>query len=346
MPQKIQDVRVSRITPLIAPDALLRELPLTGMAGRAVLEGRDAVKAILEGRDGRLLAIVGPCSIHDERAALEYARRLDALRRDLSGVLCIVMRVYFEKPRTTIGWKGLIADPRLDGSGDMPEGLRRARRLLLSIASLGLPAATEMLDPIVPQYTADLVSWAAVGARTTESQTHREMASGLSMPVGFKNSTAGSLQVALDAMESSRHPHSFLGIDPRGRTAVVKTKGNPWVHLILRGGISGPNYFPRHIQSAADKLSAAGLRPTVLVDCSHANSGKKHEQQEAVLKSVLRQRRQGQKAIIGFMLESSLLAGCQPIPRNPRRLKYGISITDSCMGWEKTEALLRLAARP
>lgn len=297
------------------------------------------MRRILRGEDTRLLVIVGPCSIHDPEAALEYARRLSALADELSSKMYIVMRVYFEKPRTTIGWKGLINDPGLDDSCDVERGLRLARRLLLEITALGLPAATEFLDPIVPQYTADLVTWAAIGARTTESQTHREMASGLSMPVGFKNGTDGSVQTALDAMRSARSPHSFLGIDENGVTSIVKTTGNSDVHLVLRGGRQGPNYSPEHVAGAAAAARRAGVPSAIMVDCSHANSGKNPANQPAVWRSVLEQRAAGTREIIGAMLESNLHEGAQ----NPsdRPLRYGVSITDACMSWETTEALLR-----
>jgi len=343
MTKPVQNINISKVIPLIAPKALASELPAGPRIATHVFRSREAVKNILSGKDRRLLAVVGPCSIHDVKAALEYAKQLNALRKKFSRRLFIVMRVYFEKPRTTLGWKGLIADPYLDGSADMPQGLRIARRLLLDINAMGLPAATEMLDPIVPQYTADLITWAAIGARTTESQTHREMASGLSMPVGFKNSTDGNLQIPMDAMASSRHPHSFLGINSLGQTAVFRTKGNPWVHIILRGGKNSPNYGARYVKDAESRLRAAGLPPAIMVDCSHANSGKSQANQEKVLRDILKQREAGRKSIIGFMLESNLLPGSQCIPVDLTDLRYGVSITDECMGWEKTEELLSFA---
>lgn len=345
MPKAVQNVNIFKIVPLVPPRELCGRMPLPPRTAAHILKSRETVRRILHGQDRRLLAIVGPCSIHDPRAALDYARRLNALRRKFAGRLFIIMRVYFEKPRTTIGWKGLIADPRLDGSADLSRGLEIARGLLLKISGMGLPAATEVLDPIVPQYIADLVTWAAIGARTTESQTHREMASGLSMPVGFKNGTEGNLQAALDAMESSRHPHSFLGINGLGQTAVVRTRGNPFVHLILRGGKSGPNYDVKNVRAAAARLHDAGLPPAIVVDCSHANSGKRHEAQARVLKSVLAQRKSGRCAPAGFMLESNLESGCQPIPVDLTELRYGVSVTDSCLGWDKTAELLALAFR-
>jgi 3-deoxy-7-phosphoheptulonate synthase len=345
MPKPVQNINISKVVPLIAPRKLCAELPASPKITGHVFRSRETVKNILAGKDPRLLAVVGPCSIHDVKAALEYAKRLNTLRKKLGRRLFIVMRVYFEKPRTTLGWKGLIADPYLDGSADMPQGLRIARKLLLDINAMGLPAATEMLDPIVPQYTADLISWAAIGARTTESQTHREMASGLSMPVGFKNSTDGNLQIPMDALASARHPHSFLGINSLGQTAVIRTKGNPDVHIILRGGKNAPNYGPRQIRETETRLSEAGLPPAIMVDCSHANSGKRAVNQEKVLRNILRQRQAGRRSIIGFMLESNLLPGSQGIPVDLTDLKYGISVTDECLGWEKTEKLLSRAGR-
>jgi 3-deoxy-7-phosphoheptulonate synthase len=341
MSTPLTNVHVRDTVRLISPAALRAELPADESAARTVAAGRDAVEAILGGRDDRLLAIVGPCSIHDPEAALDYARRLARVRADVGDRLEVVMRVYFEKPRTTIGWKGLINDPHLDGSYDVETGLRIARRLLLQVAALGLPAATEFLDPIVPQYLADLVSWAAVGARTTESQTHREMASGLSMPVGFKNGTDGSLEVALDAMQAARSPHSFLGIDEQGMTSVVRTSGNPLGHLVLRGGRAASNYDPDSIASALAQLAKRGMPAVVLVDSSHANSGKVPARQEDVWRSVVEQRRAGTTGLIGLMLESNLEEGNQPFPQERAKLRYGVSITDACMGWAATERLIR-----
>jgi 3-deoxy-7-phosphoheptulonate synthase len=265
------------------------------------------------------------------------------MQQALQDQLCIVMRVYFEKPRTTVGWKGLINDPHLDGSDDLEEGLYLARRLLLDINAMGLPAGTEMLDPITPQYLADLITWAAIGARTTESQTHRERASGLSMPVGFKNSTEGVLQVAIDAMEAARHPHTFLGVDQEGRTAVIRTRGNPWGHVVLRGGHAGPNYGPESITAACGQLRKAGLQPVLMVDCSHANSRKQHEQQAEIWDSIVEQRLSGTTAIMGLMVESNLHAGNQKIPQDLSQLRYGVSVTDACVGWDTTERMLRHA---
>ena len=314
---------------------------MTERANQTVVEGREAVRRILRQEDPRLLLIVGPCSIHDVDGALEYAQRLNRLREELADQLEIIMRVYFEKPRTTIGWKGLINDPHLDGSYDIEMGLKKARQLLLQITGMGLPSATEFLDPIVPQYIADLVSWAAIGARTTESQTHREMASGLSMPVGFKNATDGSLQIAIDAMTSARAPHSFLGIDQDGVTSIIRTTGNPDGHVVLRGGRLQTNYDAASIAAAVATLKKAALPSVLMVDCSHANSGKQHARQEEVWKSVVNQRATGNPALIGLMVESYLQEGSQPIAKNPTELCYGISLTDACVGWERTERMLR-----
>jgi 3-deoxy-7-phosphoheptulonate synthase len=316
---------------------------MTEAANRTVVESREAVKRILRQDDGRLLVIIGPCSIHDPEAALDYASRLHVLSQELAERLCIVMRVYFEKPRTTVGWKGLIYDPYLDGSDDMATGLRIARQLLIDINDMGLPVGTEMLDPITPQYHADLIAWAAIGARTTESQTHREMASGLSMPVGFKNSTEGNLQVAINAMESARQAHTFLGIDQDGCTCVVRTTGNPWGHVVLRGGHTRPNYDAESLEDAGHRLDQAGLQPVLMVDCSHANANKQHERQEAVWNDVLRQRVAGNQSVMGMMVESNLAAGTQKIPEDRSQLRYGVSITDPCVDWETTERMLRHA---
>lgn len=346
-----QNLNVDGFDPLLSPGALNLELPITPAAVRTVTRGRQAIEAILRGEDPRLLAVVGPCSVHDVDAAGEYAARLAKLAEEVSEHLLVVMRVYFEKPRTTVGWKGLINDPFLysDRVFDMNTGLRKARKLLLEVAELGLPAGTEFLDPFTPQYLDDLVSWAAIGARTTESQTHRQMASGLSMPVGFKNATTGDLQVALDAMKSAMAPHHFVGIDEEGHAAVVHTRGNAYGHAILRGGHSATNYAPKDIAAAAERLVAAGLNPQLMVDCSHANSGKKHTAQEKVWASVLEQRSTGQSALVGVMLESNLEAGRQDVPTatdgrpDVARLQRGVSITDACIGFEETQRLLRAA---
>lgn len=337
------DLRIAHLEPLIPPSTLKKEYPMTEEAISTVVQGRRTIEAILNREDHRMLAVVGPCSIHDPRAALEYAARLKKLQHRFSSRLFIVMRIYFEKPRTTLGWRGLIVDPFLDGSYNIGQGLRIARELLLSINNIGLPAASEVLDPIVPQYIADLISWAAIGARTTESQTHRDMASGLSMPVGFKNGTGGNLQLALDALQSARHSHSFIGIDQEGRTCVLNTSGNSATHIILRGGRSGPNYYEENVEEAEALFEAAGLIPAVMVDCSHANSGKTSVRQERVLHSLMDQRRRGRKSIFGFMIESNLLSGNQSGDLPLEELEYGKSITDECVGWEKTEEMLSFA---
>lgn len=339
--QATHNVNVASTTALTPPRALKAELPINNAAHAATVEGRQTVQNILRGTDDRFLVIAGPCSIHDVDAAREYARRLAELKQRFADRLYIVMRVYFEKPRTTVGWKGLINDPHLDGSFDIQQGVRLARKLLADITSLGLPAGTEMLDPITPQYLDDLVSWASIGARTTESQTHRQMASGLSMPVGFKNATDGNLQIAIDAMTSAQSPHHFLGIDDDGNTCIVETRGNSVGHVILRGGRGKPNYDAQNITEAARQLETAGLDPVLMVDCSHANSEKKHERQEVVWNSLIEQRTAGNRAIIGAMLESNLHEGKQSIPPDKSKLKHGVSVTDACIGWEKTEQLLR-----
>ena len=337
----IQNLRVKEAVRLLTPRALKTELPLSQASALTVVNSREAIQRILRQQDPRLLVVVGPCSIHDVKGALDYGKRLAALRKELNGQMEIVMRVYFEKPRTTIGWKGLINDPHLDGSQDIETGLKQARNLLLELTTLGLPTATEFLDPIIPQYIDDLVTWAAIGARTTESQTHREMASGLSMPVGFKNGTDGSLQIALDAMLSSRTPHSFLGIDQDGVTSIIRTTGNPVGHVVLRGGRSRTNYDAASLKDAEGKLREAGLPPVLMVDCSHANSGKQHSRQEEVWRSVIEQRIAGTPSLIGLMVESYLKEGNQPFPQEPSKLCYGVSITDACLGWDVTERMLR-----
>ncbi|MCG3197357.1 MAG: Phospho-2-dehydro-3-deoxyheptonate aldolase, Tyr-sensitive [bacterium] len=339
--KQTQNLHVRETVPLISPKDLCSQLPMTERANATVVRAREAIREILLGEDPRLLVVVGPCSIHDEAAAMEYARRLVELAREVEDRMLVVMRVYFEKPRTTIGWKGLIYDPHLDGTFDIAGGLRKAREILLAVGEMGLPAATEMLDPISPQYTADLVSWASLGARTTESQTHRQMASGLSMPVGYKNGTDGNLEIALQAMEAARSPHAFLGINAEGSTCIVHTTGNPWGHLILRGGRSGPNYDSASIADASRRLSEAGLNPRVMVDCSHANSMKNPKRQAEVWRNVTGQWLEDSMRILGLMVESNLFEGSQKLEGDPAQLRYGVSITDACLGWEETEALLR-----
>jgi 3-deoxy-7-phosphoheptulonate synthase len=339
------DLRIRGLEPLPSPEELRRKLPTTERCADTVVSGREAIKAILRHEDERLLAVVGPCSIHDPKAALEYARRLHRLHVELRDRLLVLMRVYFEKPRTTIGWRGLIMDPRLDGSYDISGGLQIARKLLVDITAMGLPCGTEMLDPVVPQYIADLISWAAIGARTTESQTHRNMVSGLSMPVGFKNGTDGNLQIAIDAMSSARHPNSFIGIDEKGRTVVLQTTGNTDTHVILRGSRTGTNYRRPELIYAAELLREAGFDPALMVDCSHGNSERRTNQQPVVLTSALETRRSGRREVVGFMVESNLREGKQDIPADPAQLEYGVSVTDACVGWETTEEMLRIAVR-
>ena len=338
--KQTQNLHVVETVRLIPPRRFKEALPATEVCVETVVKGREDVQAILRGKDPRMMVIVGPCSIHDSRGALEYARRLSGLRQEFADRFCLIMRVYFEKPRTTIGWKGLINDPNLNGTYDIENGLKLARQLLLDITGLGLPAATEFLDPIVPQYTAELISWAAIGARTTESQTHREMASGLSMPVGYKNGTDGSLQIAIDAMTAARQPHSFLGIDQDGVTSIFRTSGNPDGHIVLRGGRVRTNYDAESIGEAVETLAKAGLPPQLMVDCSHANSGKEHARQEEVWHSVVEQRAAGNRAITGVMIESNLEEGSQKL-KDPKELRYGVSITDACVSWDTTERMLR-----
>lgn len=336
---KTSDLHVVENRTLLTPAMLHDEIPLTESAASLVAQTRDKIRNILSNEDPRLLVIVGPCSIHDVGAALEYASKLTELRTELSERLEIVMRVYFEKPRTNIGWKGLINDPHLNNSYDINTGLRLARQLLLDLAHMDLPAATELLDPITPQYIADLITWTAIGARTTESQTHREMASGLSMPIGFKNNTDGSLLAATNAMLAAGQPHHFLGINHDGIASIVSTTGNPDSHLVLRGGKSGPNYEREFVNSAREELSKQKLNPRMMVDCSHANANKDHNRQVVVLQDIAQQIQGGAKDILGVMIESHLKAGKQPIGSG--ELVYGQSITDACVDFETTANMLR-----
>jgi 3-deoxy-7-phosphoheptulonate synthase len=339
----VRDRRIERVVPLLAPDALLEQLPLSREQADVVIGGRRDVRAVLEGADARLLAVVGPCSVHDPDATLEYAARLGALARDLSRELLIAMRVYFEKPRTTTGWKGLINDPHLDGSGDVNAGLHLARRVLLGVLDAGLPVGCEFLDPITPQYIADAVSWGAIGARTTESQIHRQLGSGLSMPVGFKNRTDGNVQVAVDAVRAAAEPHAFAGIDPKGTPAILYTRGNEDCHVILRGGKGQPNYEVSGVAEALELLDGAGLPRRVMIDLSHDNSGKDPERQPGVAADVGGQIAGGDSAIVGVMLESFLVAGRQDL-RPGAEVCYGQSITDGCVGWETTVEVLEALA--
>ncbi|WP_027459838.1 3-deoxy-7-phosphoheptulonate synthase [Deinococcus murrayi] len=339
-PTRTENLNVTAFTPLVTPRDLKVELPLTPAAEATVLAGRQAAQDILAGRDERLLAVVGPCSVHDFGEALAYAERLAALRARVAGRLEVQMRVYVDKPRTTVGWRGFLIDPDMTGANDMNAGLRRTRELMLRVSELGLPVATELLDPFAPQYLFDAVAWACLGARTAESQTHRVMASAVSAPMGFKNGTGGGLKLAVDAILAARHPHAFFTVDDDGRACVVHTRGNPHGHVILRGGRAGPNYAAPFVAEAAALMEAAGLTPAVMVDCSHANSGSDHTRQAAVWRDVLAQRLAGQGAIRGLMLESNLRPGKQAIPADLSQLQPGVSVTDACVGWEETEALL------
>ena len=342
-PPVTSDLHIAGFQPLIAPNELLAELPLGESRAATVRSSRDAVRRVLAGDDDRLLVVVGPCSVHDPDAAVEYAVRLAKTAAELADELCVVMRVYFEKPRTTVGWKGLINDPGLDGSHDVHRGLRTARRLLLDVLDLGLPVGCEFLDPNSPQYIADAVSWGAIGARTTESQVHRQLASGLSMPVGFKNGTNGSVKVAVEACRAAHGSHVFFGLDASGRASVVTTTGNPDVHVILRGGSDGPNYQPEHVAAALAAVRQAGMPATVMIDASHGNSRKDHGRQVEVARDIAAQIGDGQRGIAGVMIESFLVPGRQDLA-GPGPLTYGQSITDSCMGWDATaDALADLA---
>ncbi len=334
------DLHVVETRPLVPPALLHRDLPISEASTATVQQARERIQAILRGEDRRVLVIVGPCSVHDVAAAKEYAEAIRELHERHRGQLEVVMRVYFEKPRTTVGWKGMINDPHLDGSYDINTGLRRARGLLLHLAEMGLPAATELLDPVVPQYIADLISWTAIGARTTESQTHREMASGLSMPIGFKNGTDGSATTAIHAMQAAARPHHFLGINREGQASIVTTTGNPDGHLVLRGGKRGTNFHREAIEEAARALEKEGLPARLMVDCSHGNSNKDYRRQGEVLEEVAEQLRQGSSHVMGVMLESHLVAGSQKIPRDLSQLTYGQSITDACIDLATTRQLL------
>jgi 3-deoxy-7-phosphoheptulonate synthase len=341
---KTQDLHVVENRPLLSPNQLLEKLPLTETAAALVTQTRDRIRNIMHNEDRRLLVIVGPCSVHDVDAAYEYAQKLVKLRAKFSDQLEVVMRVYFEKPRTSIGWKGLINDPHLDGSYDINEGLRLARKLLLDLAELGLPAGTELLDPITPQFIADLIAWTAIGARTTESQTHREMASGLSMPIGFKNNTNGSLEAAINAMLAASQPHHFLGINQSGHASIVSTTGNADGHMVLRGGKQGPNYDADSVNRAAASLAAQSLNARVMVDCSHANANKDHNLQMTVIDSLAEQIAGGSQNLLGAMIESHLIAGNQPIPADLNNLVYGQSITDACVNIDTTATMLEKLA--
>ncbi|MCP5146723.1 MAG: 3-deoxy-7-phosphoheptulonate synthase [Pseudomonadales bacterium] len=338
---EVHNINVDSQEVLLTPLQLKQALPMSDAVRATVADSRQVIRDILDRKDHRLFVVVGPCSIHDPVAAMDYARRLRALAAELDDTLYIVMRVYFEKPRTTVGWKGLINDPHLDDSFKLEEGLHIGRRLLLDILELGMPTSTEALDPISPQYLQDLITWSAIGARTTESQTHREMASGLSSPVGFKNGTDGNLTVATNALNSVAKPHRFLGINSEGQVSLFTTRGNPYGHIVLRGGSTGPNYDSVHIRICEQELEKAGVAPNIMVDCSHANSNKQPELQPLVVENVANQILEGNKSIVGLMIESNIHAGNQSIPENLEDLAYGVSVTDGCIDWETTEASLR-----
>ena len=338
--KKITDINITSKTQLPTPVELCNKIQRSSNVEQFVVETRNAINKIIFGDDPRLLVVVGPCSIHDLESGREYAERLAKLSQELSDRLLIVMRVYFEKPRTTVGWKGLIMDPKLDGTSDIPLGLEIARSFLTEVLELGLPTATELLDPITPQYIADLICWSAVGARTTESQTHRQMASGLSMPLGFKNATNGDLKVAINAIQAASQPQTFLGIDNAGQANAITTKGNPNCHIVLRGGSDGPNYSAADVADAQEKIAKDNLEPAIMIDCSHANSNKDHELQASVFHDVVDQSITNKK-IIGTMLESNINSGKQAFPQDKENLQYGVSITDACIDWETTEQLLR-----
>jgi len=338
---KLENLNVASQEALITPETLKKDMPLGGNAAQTVTNGRQAIYDIIDGKDHRLFLVVGPCSIHDAEAARDYAARLKKLADEVSDTLLIVMRVYFEKPRTTVGWKGLINDPHLNDTFDIERGLHLGRRLLLDINELGLPVATEALDPISPQYLQDTIAWSAIGARTTESQTHREMSSGLSMAIGFKNGTDGSLDVAVNAMKSVSYSHNFLGIDQQGQVAIIRTKGNQYGHVVLRGGGGKPNYDSVNVTLCEQALDKAGLRKSIMVDCSHANSSKDPAIQPLVMQDVTHQILEGNTSIQSLMIESNINWGSQSIPENLADLKYGVSVTDACIDWETTEKAIR-----
>ncbi|MBT5016501.1 3-deoxy-7-phosphoheptulonate synthase [Candidatus Peregrinibacteria bacterium] len=339
--KKLDNIRIESFTKLISPSEIRKQIPLSPQATETIDKGRSDFCSILNNEDNRFVVIVGPCSIHDPKAAIEYAEKLQKLNEELSDKLLIMMRVYFEKPRTTTGWKGFINDPFLNKTCDMEAGIKLARQLLVDIADLGLPTATELLDPITAAYIGEMVSWAAIGARTTESQTHRQMTSGLSAPIGFKNNSDGNLDIAVNAMKSAKSSHSFLGIDDEGNCSILKTKGNHATHIILRGGNGRPNYHREDIEECEAKLKKSESQLKIMVDCSHENSGKNHEKQHFVIKDIIAQKQEGNQSIFGLMIESNLGPGNQKITENIDDLEYGVSVTDACIGWEETEDLLR-----
>ena len=338
---KTENLNIAAFDRMPSPDEITARLPLGDAAAKVVTEGRRSLQAILDRKDPRIFVVVGPCSIHDPVAGIDYARRLKKLADEVSDTLVLVMRVYFEKPRTSTGWKGYINDPYMDDSFRIDEGMEKARRFLLDVNEAGLPTGTEALDPIAPQYYGDLIAWTAIGARTSESQTHREMASGLSTPVGFKNGTDGSLDAAVNGILSASHPHSFLGINGQGQSAVIRTRGNAYGHVVLRGGGGRPNYDTVSVSLAEKALTKAKLPPNVVVDCSHANSWKNPEYQPLVMRDVAHQIREGNQSIVGLMIESNIEAGNQPIPADLSQLRYGCSVTDACVDWATTETMIR-----
>ena len=342
--QKIQDIRIKSIELLTTPAEMEGICPVSDEEAERIASYRNTVNAIIHGEDRRLLAIVGPCSIHDPKAALDYAERLKKLADSVSDVFFVVMRTYFEKPRTALGWKGFLIDPDMDESCNIEKGLKLARRLLISITDIGLPVGCEVLDPIVPQYTDELMSWSSIGARTTESQTHRSLASGLSVAVGFKNSTSGDLTAAVNAAKAASNGASFIGVRRDGKLAVFRSSGNHEAHLILRGGDQGPNYYEDDVEEASLMMEKSGLKPSIIIDCSHQNSHKDYRRQKRVLRSVIDQVRWGEKSIRGFMLESNINEGSQKIPADLSLLQYGVSVTDGCIGWEETERIIKNAA--
>lgn len=338
--KQLENTNVEGYYLLASPQQIHQEFPAGPKSIETVLKGREVIQNILDGKDKRLFVVMGPCSIHDTKAALEYAQKLKVLSEKVADQLYLVMRVYFEKPRTTIGWKGLINDPHMDDSFKIEEGIKIARKLLLEVTAMGLPTATEALDPITPQYMADLICWSAIGARTTESQTHREMSSGLSTPVGFKNGTDGNIEVAINAMKSALSSHHFLGIDPEGRISVFETKGNPYSHIVLRGGNKKSNYDAESVKHCEEILEKEALRKKIMIDCSHGNSNKDHRNQPKVFQNVIDQVVAGNQSIVGMMVESNLSEGNQPIPDDLNQLKYGISVTDKCIDWATTEKMI------
>lgn len=344
MSDQVSDLNIQHNVPLPAPALLAHEQARTGKQAELVARSRSDIQAILDGSDERFVVVMGPCSIHDPVGGREYAERLAELREKVADCMEVVMRVYFEKPRTTVGWKGLIMDPDLDGSANIPLGLRKARAVLQEVLDFGVPTATEFLDPITPQYIADLICWAAIGARTTESQPHRQMASGLSMPVGFKNTTNGGIKPAVNAVKAAIQPQTFLGVSPEGVASAVSTKGNSYSHLVLRGGDDGPNYSPEFVQQAEEQMAAGGLKPWVMIDASHANCGKDPERMPQVFEEIVQQWIDGNRNVFGAMLESNLIGGNQAITENPADLVYGQSITDPCIDWETSEQLLLATA--